>query len=113
VSEPLSGPALAVVTAGLALATFVTRTSFLLAGARLRLSPRIEAALRYAPVCTLCALIVPDVLLHAPGGTLDLAATNPRLVGVAAAAAWLCFSRHIVGCLATGMAAYTLARLYL
>jgi len=111
-SGPVSGFALGVVIAGLALSTLVTRTSFLVAGARLRLGRRAEVALRYAPVCTLAAIIVPDVLFHG-GHTLDLAPFNPRLVGVLAAGLWLCWSRNIVGCLATGMAAYSLARVYL
>lgn len=111
-SDPVSGIALAVVIGGLALSTLVTRTSFLVAGSRLRLSHRAEVALRYAPVCTLAAIIVPDVLLHG-GSMLDLSPFNPRLVGALAAGLWLCWSRNIVGCLAAGMAAYTLARLYL
>jgi len=114
VNEPLSGLALATVIVGLALSTFLTRTSFLIAGARLRLGQRVEAALRYAPVCTLTAIIVPNVLaqggLH-PG--LDFSPLNPRILGVLAAALWLSWSRNIVGCLAAGMAAYSLARLYL
>jgi branched-subunit amino acid transport protein len=111
-NDPVSGIALAVVIVGLALSTLVTRTSFLVAGARLKLSHRAEVALRYAPVCTLAAIIVPDVLLHG-GQVLDLSPANPRLVGALAAGLWLCWSRNIVGCLATGMAAYTLARLLL
>jgi branched-subunit amino acid transport protein len=111
-NDPVTGVALAVVIVGLALSTLVTRTSFLVAGSRLRLSHRAEVALRYAPVCTLSAIIVPDVLFHG-GVTLDLAPFNPRLVGVVAAAIWLCWSRNIIGCLATGMAAYTVARLWL
>lgn len=111
-NDPVSGIALAVVIVGLALSTLVTRTSFLVAGARLRLSHRAEIALRYAPVCTLAAIIVPDVFLHGGAG-LDLSPANPRLVGVLASAAWLCWSRNIVGCLAIGMAAYSLARVYL
>ena len=111
-NDPVSGIALAVVIVGLALSTLVTRTSFLVAGARLRLSHRAEMALRYAPVCTLAAIILPDVLLHG-GVALDLSPFNPRLIGLLASAAWLCWSRNIVGCLATGMAAYALARLYL
>jgi len=110
-TEPVTGMALAVVIVGLALTTLVTRTSFLVAGSRLKLGHRIEAALRYAPVCTLAAIIVPDVLVH--GGTWDLSLLNPRLIGVLAAGVWLCFSRNIVGCLATGLLAFTLARLYL
>ena len=112
-NDPISGIALGVVIVGLALSTFVTRTSFLLAGARLRLSPRVEAALRYAPVCTLAAIIVPDILLHPPQTTLDLSLVNPRLIGALAAGLWLCWSRNIVGCMGLGMAAYTLARLFL
>ena len=41
---------------------------------------------------------------------LDLSLLNPRLIGVLAAGLWLCFSRNILGCLASGMLAYSLAR---
>jgi branched-subunit amino acid transport protein len=109
VNGPIEGVALAIVIVGLALSTFVTRTSFLVAGARGRLHPRIETALRYAPVCTLTAIIVPDVLMHAQHA--DLSLLNPRLVGVLAAGLWLVFSRNIFGCLTLGMAAYSLMRL--
>ena len=112
-NEAVAGWALAVVIVGLALSTFVTRTSFLLAGAKLRLGHRVEVALRFAPVCTLAAIIVPDILIHAPGHAIDLSLLNPRLIGALAAGLWLCWSRNIVGCLGLGMAAYTLARLYL
>jgi branched-subunit amino acid transport protein len=113
VTDPVSGIALGVVIAGLALSTFITRTSFLIAGSRLRLGHRVEVALRYAPVCTLAAIIVPDVLMHEPGAAINLSIFNPRLVGVLGAALWLCWSRNIVGCLASGIAAFSLARLYL
>ncbi|HUQ10840.1 MAG TPA: AzlD domain-containing protein [Steroidobacteraceae bacterium] len=111
-SDPVAGLGLAFVIVGLALSTLLTRTSFLVVGSRLRLSHRAEVALRYAPVCTLSAIIVPDVLFHG-GAALDLSLFNPRLIGVIGAALWLCASRNIVGCLASGMAAYSLARLYL
>jgi branched-subunit amino acid transport protein len=111
-SDPVSGLGLALVIVGLALSTLVTRASFLVAGARLRLAHRAEVALRYAPVCTLSAIIVPDVLFHGDV-TLDLSPFNPRIVGVLAAALWLCWSRNIVGCLGAGMFGYSLARLYL
>jgi len=110
-NEPVAGIALGAVIAGLALSTFLTRTSFLLAGQRLRLSHRIETALRYAPVCTLSAIIVPDVLMHGPG--YDFSPLNPRLIGVLAACLWLTWSRSIFGCLASGMLGYSLARLFL
>lgn len=111
-SAPVEGIALGVAIVGLALSTFLTRTSFMLAGARGRLNHRIETALRYAPVCTLVAIIVPDVLMHGHDN-LDFSPLNPRLIGVAASALWLAWSRNIVGCLAVGMAAYSLARLFL
>lgn len=110
-TEPVTGVALAVVIVGLASTTLVTRTSFLVAGSRLKLGRHVEMALRYAPVCTLAAIIVPDVLIH--GGDWDTSPLNPRLIGIIAAGIWLCFSRNIVGCLASGMLAYSLARLYL
>jgi branched-subunit amino acid transport protein len=112
-NDPVSGIALGLVIAGLALSTFVTLTSFLLAGSRLRLGHRVEVALRYAPVCTLAAIIVPDILMHPPESTLDLSLFNPRLIGALAAGLWLCWSRNIIGCLGVGMGAYTLARVYL
>jgi branched-subunit amino acid transport protein len=111
-NEPVTGIALGVVIVGLALSTFLTRTSFMLAGSRLRLNQRIETALRYAPVCTLMAIIVPDVLLHG-GHSYDFSPLNPRLIGVLAASLWLCWSRNILGCLASGMIAYSLARVLL
>jgi branched-subunit amino acid transport protein len=97
---------------GLAAATFVTRTSFLLAGSRIKLHPRAESALRFAPVCTLAAIVVPEVLLHGQT-SIDVSLVNPRLIGVAGAALWLCFSRNIVGCMAAGMLAFSLARILL
>jgi branched-subunit amino acid transport protein len=110
-SEP-AGNAFAVIIMGLALTTFLTRTSFLLAGSRLRLNHRVEAALRYAPVCTLTAIIVPDVLMHG-GAALDFSPLNPRLIGMLATGLWLCWSRNIPGCLASGLLAYSLARVLL
>jgi branched-subunit amino acid transport protein len=112
-TDPASGVTLALVIMGLALSTFVTRTSFLIAGAKLKLGPKVEVALRYAPVCTLAAIIVPDVLIPPAGGAIDLSVLNPRLIGTIAAGLWLCWSRNILGCLGAGMAAYSLARLFL
>lgn len=103
---------MAAVVLGLALSTLLTRTSFLVAGSKLRLGHRVEVALRYAPVCALSAIIVPDILFHG-SETLDLELFNPRLIGALGAAAWLCWSRNLAGCLASGMVAYTLARLFL
>lgn len=111
-SDPVTGIAMAAVIVGLTLSTLVTRTSFFVAGEKIKLSHRAEVALRYAPVCTLAAIIAPDVLFHG-GEALDSDLFNPRLIGVFASGIWLIWSRNIVGCLAVGMTAYSLARLYL
>lgn len=111
-SDPVTGIAMAAVIVGLTLSTLVTRTSFFVAGEKIKLSHRAEVALRYAPVCTLAAIIAPDVLFHGRD-VLDTNLSNPRLIGVLAGGIWLIWSRNIVGCLAVGMTAYSLARLYL
>ena len=111
-NEAIPLTTLIVVTIGLSMSTLFTRTCFLVAGSRIRLSRHVETALRYAPVCTLAAIIAPDVLLHG-GTTFDLSPLNPRLVGAAASAIYLCFARNIVGCMVAGMLAFSVARLYL
>jgi branched-subunit amino acid transport protein len=88
------------VTAGLVLATFMTRTALLLVGQRLKLSPHVEAALRYAPVCALAVLIVPEVLVRS--GTVDLSLTNPRLVAAGVAAVVFLKTRSMVACIVVG-----------
>lgn len=110
--DPVSGVAMAAIIVGLTASTLVTRTSFFVAGEKIKLSHRAEVALRYAPVCALAAIIAPDVLFHG-GEALDTSLSNPRLIGVIAGGIWLTWSRNIVGCLAVGMLAYTLARVYL
>jgi branched-subunit amino acid transport protein len=58
-SDPVAEVALAVVIVGLALSTFVTRTFVPARGGEIVPGHRVEVALRYAPVCTLAAIIVP------------------------------------------------------
>src|ERR1043165_6889648 len=88
------------VTVGMVLATFMTRAAPLLAGRHIKMSPRVEGALRYAPVCALAVLIVPEVVVQA--GTLNLSLTNPRLAGALAATAFFLWKRSMVGCIAVG-----------
>lgn len=96
------------VTCGLILATFATRTVMLLGGHRFKPSRHIEAALRYAPVCALAVLVVPEVLLN--GGAVDVSIANPRLAGALAASAFMLWNRSIVGCIAVGMAVFAVVR---
>lgn len=88
------------VTAGMVLATFVTRAALLLAGQRFKLSPHVEAALRFAPVCALAVLVVPEVLVRS--GTVDFSLTNPRLVAALVATLVFLKTRSMVGCIIVG-----------
>ena len=97
------------VTVGMVLATFVTRAGLLLVGQRFRLSPRVEAALRFAPVCALAVLIVPEVVVQE--GTVNLSLGNPRLVAALAATAFFLWKRSMVGCIVVGMLVITAFRL--
>lgn len=97
------------VTVGMVLATFVTRAALLLVGQRFRLSPRVEAALRFAPVCALAVLIVPEVVVQE--GTVNFSLTNPRLVAALAATAFFLWKRSMVGCIVVGILVITAFRL--
>jgi branched chain amino acid efflux pump len=96
------------VTVGMVLATFMTRAALLLAGQRFKLSPRVEAALRFAPACALAVLIVPEVLVQA--GTVNLSFDNPRLAAALAATAFFLWKRSMVGCIVVGMLVVTAFR---
>ena len=101
---------LALAIASVALATFLTRSTLLVFGERLRFSARVEAALRYAPVCALAALVVPEILFRQDALVLGL--DNPRLPAAIAASVFLLWKNSIVGCIAVGMAVFALWRLF-
>ena len=96
------------ITAGLVLATFITRAGLLLAGGRFKPSPRVESALRFAPICALAALIAPEVVVRS--GTVDLSLMNPRLVAALAATAFFLWKRSMVGCIVVGTLVLTAFR---
>jgi len=97
------------VTVGMVLATFMTRAALLLVGERFKLSPRVEAALRFAPVCALAVLIVPEVVVQE--GAVNLSFANPRLTAALAATAFLLWKRSMVGCIGVGLLVLTAFRL--
>ncbi len=74
--------------AGMFVVTFAIRASFLVFGHRLRFPPAVVQALGHVPIAVLTAIVVPEAI--APGGELQLALTNPYLVGtlVAGLIAW-------------------------
>jgi len=104
----VSNPELLLVICGLVLATFLTRVGMLLVGERFKPSPRVESALRFAPICALSALIAPEILVHQ--GTVDISLANPRFIAAVAATAFFLWKRSMVGCIVVGMLVLTAVR---
>jgi branched-subunit amino acid transport protein len=95
----------------LALATILTRSSFFLFGHAVKLPPKVQHALRYAPAAALAAIVAPDLVLA--DGVVHLSWTNPKLVAGFGAAAFFLMTRHLLGTIMAGMALYTLLRITL
>ena len=88
------------------LSTFLPRSSFIVAGSRVRLPATLQRALRYAPAAALAALVVPDVV--AAGG--ELQPFNPRLLAAAGVVAAVLRSRNPWLPFIAGMAILAAAR---
>ena len=112
--QPQAGSAvvnvyMSLVTAGIILATFTTRSTLLLVP-RFKLSPRVEAALRFAPVCALAVLVVPGSRGAGRCGESFLHQSRSWWPHLAATAFFL-WTRSMVACIAVGMVALTAFRL--
>ncbi len=98
------------ITIGLLLvATIVTRCSFFILGNAVKLPPKVQHALRYAPAAALAAIVAPDLVLNS--GALDLTWNNPKLVAGIGAAVFFVTTRRLLGTIIVGMALFTAARL--
>lgn len=95
----------------LTLATILTRSSFFLLGHAVKLPPKVQHALRYAPAAALAAIVAPDLVMAE--GVLQLSWTNPKLVAGIGATAFFLTTRHLLGTIVVGMALYTLLRVIL
>ena len=95
----------------LTVATVLTRGSFFLLGHAVKLPPKVQHALRYAPAAALAAIVVPDMVLA--NGALQLTWANPKLVAGIGAAAFFLATRHLLGTIIAGMALYSLLRIIL
>jgi branched-subunit amino acid transport protein len=84
--------------------TLLARSLLPVLGARARLTPRIESALRFAPGCALAAIVLPELLLQ--HGVLQLDPSNLRLPAAAAAALICHFTRSTLGTIVGGMVAF-------
>lgn len=92
----------------LTVATILTRSSFFFLGHAVKLPPKVQHALRYAPAAALAAIVVPDLVLA--NGALQLTWMNPKLLAGVGAAAFFLATRHLLGTIVVGMAAYSLLR---
>ncbi|HEX7649860.1 MAG TPA: AzlD domain-containing protein [Noviherbaspirillum sp.] len=95
----------------LLVATILTRCSFFLLGHRVKLPPKVQHALRYAPAAALAAIVVPDLLLS--NGQLAITWTNPKLMAGLGATVFFLTTRHLLGTIIAGMALFTLLRVML
>lgn len=94
----------------LLLATLLTRSSLFLLGHAVKLPPKLMHALRYAPAAALAAIVAPDLLLQ--DGTLSLSWTNPKFMAGLVAAVFFLGTRHLLGTIVVGMAAFSLLRIF-
>jgi branched-subunit amino acid transport protein len=95
----------------LTVATVVTRCSFFLLGHAVKLPPKVQHALRYAPAAALAAIVAPDLVMA--NGALQLTWANPKLLAGIGAAAFFLTTRHLLGTIIVGMALYSLLRVML
>ncbi|HYD79488.1 MAG TPA: AzlD domain-containing protein [Paucimonas sp.] len=93
------------------LATLITRTSLFLLGGAVRLPPRVQHALRYAPAAALAAIVVPDLVLT--GGALDVSLANPKLLAGIGAAVFFLATKRLLSTIVLGMALFTALRVML
>ncbi|HYC42262.1 MAG TPA: AzlD domain-containing protein [Noviherbaspirillum sp.] len=95
----------------LTVATIVTRSSFFLLGHAVKLPPKVQHALRYAPAAALAAIVAPDLVMA--NGALQLTWANPKLLAGIGATAFFLTTRHLLGTIIVGMALYSLLRVML
>lgn len=97
---------------GLMLMTLLTRCGVLLLPRPISLTPRLQRALRFAPMAAIAAVIVPSVLAQpSAAGWLDL--LHPKtLSALTCLLAWW-WSRQMAVCLLSGLAVYVITKLAL
>jgi branched-subunit amino acid transport protein len=102
------------ITIGLmAVATVLARSSFFLLGNAVKLPPRVQHALRYAPAAALAAIVVPDLVLSGGASGVTLASLlSPKLIAGAAAGLFFTVTRRMLGTIVFGMLLYTALRLW-
>jgi branched-subunit amino acid transport protein len=98
---------------GLAGVTFLTRTFFMLLGAKIPLSDGLQRAIRYAPAAALVAIIVPEILPFdpfAPIQSFDF--LSPKMWGGVVGVGVFLISRSVLPTIFAGLLVFSLLRLY-
>jgi branched-subunit amino acid transport protein len=93
------------------IATILTRSSFFLLGHAVKLPPKVQHALRYAPAAALAAIVAPDLLMS--DSVLQLSWMNPKLMAGIGAAVFFLMTRRLLGTIVVGMVLFTLLRVML
>lgn len=94
----------------LTLATVISRCVVFLIAEHLRLPPRVQHALRYAPAAAMAAIVLPDFLTM-PDGGFNPSWHNPKLLAGLGALLFFAATRHMLGMIAVGMGIFTSLRL--
>jgi branched-subunit amino acid transport protein len=98
-----------VTTIGMALVTLGCRAFFLVSKEDLPMPQWLREGLRYAPIGALVAIVVPEIVMSQ--GHLIGTWKDPRLFGAAAATAWFCWRRDMLGTILTGTAVMLVLKL--
>jgi branched-subunit amino acid transport protein len=96
------------VVLGMALATVLTRSAFLLLPTRWQLPPAALEALKYAPIAAIAAIVLPDLIAWRPNTDSNIASAvfNPKLIAAVFAALIHWKYRNMLLTIACGMAAF-------
>jgi branched-subunit amino acid transport protein len=105
----MSAPDIWITIILLTFATVLTRASFFLLGNAVKIPPKVQHALRYAPAAALAAVVVPDLV--STGGAVSLSLANPKLFAGIGAAVFFVATRRLLETIVVGMALFTLFRL--
>jgi len=93
--------------AGMAAVTYLVRYGLLPLSARVRFSADVQRSLGYVPPAVLTAIVVPAVL-QPDGQGLQIAWSNPYLVGAVFTAAIGLLSKNLLLTIVGGMATFSL-----
>jgi branched-subunit amino acid transport protein len=101
-SSPIGSLEGSIAIVGLAALTVLTRGFFLLSEREIPIPAWLRQGLRYAPLAALAAVVVPEVVMSQ--GRLIHTLLDARLFATAAAVAYFCWRRGILGTILVGMA---------